>query len=105
MFQANGRQTDVDLMTHIKKTRKIKISLAIVCNMFETQNLIIRGFIYRGAGYKTLLLVVYRTFLFFGGSEVACYKTSLSFRSSQVACYNTLLFWRPKFAKDYLQKI
>ena len=91
MFQANGRQTDVDLMTQIKKTRKIKISLAIVCNMFETQNLIIRGFIYRGAGYKTLLLVVYRT--------------SLSFRSSQVACYNTLLFWRPKFAKDYLQKI
>ena len=34
---------------------------------------------YRGAGYKTLLLAVYKTSLFFGGSEVVGYKTSLFF--------------------------
>ena len=44
------------------------------------------------AGYKTLLLAVYKTSLFFRGSEVAGYKTSLFFRSSQVAVYKTLLF-------------
>ena len=32
-----------------------------------------------GAGYKTLLLAVNKTSLFFGGSEVAAYKTSLFF--------------------------
>ena len=37
--------------------------------------------LYRGAGYKTLLMAVYKTSLFFGGSEVAAYKTSLFFRS------------------------
>ena len=31
------------------------------------------------AGYKTLLLAVYKTSLFFGGSERAGYKTSLFF--------------------------
>ena len=44
------------------------------------------------AGYKTLLLAVYKTSLFFGGSEVAVYKTSLLFRRPQVAVYKTLLF-------------
>ena len=34
---------------------------------------------YRGAGYKTLLLAVYKTSIFFGGSEVAGYKTSIFF--------------------------
>ena len=43
-----------------------------------------------GAGYKTLLLAVYKTSLFFGGSEVAGYKTSLFFRSSKVAVYKNL---------------
>ena len=50
------------------------------------------NFITGGAGYKTLLLAVYKTSLFFGGSEVAVYKTSLLFRRPQVAVYKTLLF-------------
>ena len=51
-----------------------------------------RHFKLQGAGYKTLLLAVYKTSLFFGGSEPAGYKTSIFFRSSQVAVYKTLLF-------------
>ena len=33
--------------------------------------------LYRGTAYKTLLLVVYKTSLFLGRSEVADYKTSI----------------------------
>ena len=47
---------------------------------------------YRGAGYKTLLIAVYKTSLLFGGSEVAGYKTPLLFRASQVTVYKTLTF-------------
>ena len=47
---------------------------------------------YRGAGYKTLLLAVYKTSFFFRVSEVADYKTPLLFRGSQVAVYKTLVF-------------
>ena len=57
------------------------------------------GTIRGGAGYKTLLLVVYKTSLFIEGSKVAGYKTSLVFRRSQVTVYKTLLFSTPKFAK------
>ena len=57
-----------------------------------------------GAGYKTLLLAVYKTSLFFEGSEVAGYKTSHFFRSSQVAVYKTLLFSEgPNLQKVFFQ--
>ena len=59
---------------------------------------------YRGAGYKTLHLAVYKTSLFFRGSEVAGYKTSLFFRSSQVVVYKTLLFSEgPNLQKVFFQ--
>ena len=62
-------------------------------NYVPNSMVIVKIFIFTGeAGYRTLLLAVYKTSLFFRGSEVAGYKTSLFFPSSQVAVYKTLLF-------------
>ena len=56
-------------------------------------------FNYRGAGYKTLLLAVYKTSLFFGGSEVAAYKTSLFFEVPKWLSIKPYFFLKAKFAK------
>ena len=52
-----------------------------------------------GAGYKTLLLAVYKTSLFFGGSEVAAYKTSLFFEVPKWLSIKPYFFLKAKFAK------
>ena len=54
---------------------------------------------FRGAGYKTLLLAVYKTSLFFGGSEVAAYKTSLFFEVPKWLSIKPYFFRQAKFAK------
>ena len=51
------------------------------------------------AGYKTLLLAVYKTSLFFGGSEVVGYKTSLFFEVPKWLSIKPYFFLKAKFAK------
>ena len=52
-----------------------------------------------GAGYKTLLLAVYKTSLFFGGSKVAAYKTSLFFEVPKWLSIKPYFFLKAKFSK------
>ena len=62
-------KTSADQDRNLMANRNLELENEIVEHL--------QGSFYFFIGYKTLLVAVYETSLFFGGSEVAVYKTSL----------------------------